>query len=250
MPVLYDTIGARYSTGRRTDPRVARALWSALGTAAPVLNVGAGTGSYEPRDRPVVAVEPSAVMIAQRPPDAPPAVRARAEALPFRSRTFAASMAVLTMHHWTDALEGLRECARVARERVVILTWTPDSDGFWLTRDYFPEIIATDRTRFPAISSVCSVLEDAEVRIVPVPADCVDGFLGAYWRRPAAYLDPGVRAGMSSFAHMSDAEPAFARLAADLASGAWVERHGDLLARDELDIGYRIVAGTPRDDGA
>jgi SAM-dependent methyltransferase len=198
---VYDTIGRGYAQQRRPDPRIAAQVTAALGGACSVLNVGAGAGSYEAQDRRVVAVEPSAVMLAQRTPSAAPAVQARAEALPFPDRAFDAVMAVLTLHHWADRARGLAECARVARERVVLLTWDPAADGFWLVQDYFPEFMEADRRQFPGIPVYVEAFgQSARVQVapVPVPRDCVDGFLGAYWARPEAYLDPAVRAGISS----------------------------------------------------
>jgi SAM-dependent methyltransferase len=242
MPV-YDTIGRDYARRRRPDPRIAAQLMAALGDARSVLNVGAGTGSYEPDDRPVVAVEPSGVMLAQRSPDAAPAVQARAEALPFPDRVFDAVTAVLTLHHWADRAGGLAECARVARQRVVLLTWDPAADAFWLVQEYLPSFAEVDRRQFPPMAEYGEAFGPGarvEVATVPVPRDCVDGFLGAYWAQPAAYLDPAVRAGISSFALLG-AESGLERLRADLASGAWHARHGHLLAADALDIGYRLV---------
>jgi SAM-dependent methyltransferase len=241
--VLYDTIGLGYAAQRRPDPRIAARLTAALGDVRSVLNVGAGTGSYEPDDMAVVAVDPSVVMLAQRPPEAAPAVRARAEALPFADGAFDAVLGVLTLHHWTDRSGGLAECARVARERVVLLTWDPAATGFWLVQDYLPAFLDADRLTFPPIERYATSLgpgTHVEVAPVPIPRDCVDGFLGAYWARPAAYLDPAVRAGISSFARPG-AEPGLTRLAADLASGAWHARYGHLLDADDLDLGYRLV---------
>ena len=243
MTAHYDEIGTRYATGRRTDPRIASAILDALGSAASVVNVGAGTGSYEPTDRRVVAVEPSTVMLSQRRAGSAPAVRARAEALPFATAGVDAALAVLTVHHWSNALSGIRECVRIARERVVILTWDPASAGFWLVQEYFPEMLALDRVIFPPIDRLTACFRDADVRVVPVPADCEDGFLGAFWRRPAAYLRPEVRDAISSFHRIADARPALARLDADLRSGAWDERHGALLAKPACDVGYRLVIG-------
>ncbi|MCE7937677.1 MAG: class I SAM-dependent methyltransferase [Chloroflexi bacterium CFX6] len=240
---LYDSIGHGYARGRRPDPRIAAQLAAALGDARSVLNVGAGAGSYEPPGRRVVAVEPSAVMLAQRPRGAASAVQARAEALPFPDRAFDATMAILTLHHWADRAGGLAECARVARRSVVLLTWDTAADTFWLHQDYFPELAETDREVFPPMAAYAEAFgPGARVAVVPVPVprDCVDGFLGAYWARPAAYLDPTVRAGMSSFAR-PDTEPGLARLRSDLATGAWNARHGHLLAADALDVGYRLV---------
>ncbi|HET7461493.1 MAG TPA: class I SAM-dependent methyltransferase [Longimicrobium sp.] len=238
---MYDTIGRGYAARRRPDPRVAARIHAALGDASTIVNVGAGTGSYEPAGRRVAAVEPSEVMVRQRPPGAAPAVRATAQALPFRGRSFDAALASLTLHHWPDWRRGVAEMRRVARRRVVILTWDPDDPGFWLTTDYFPTIVPTDRAAFASIGELADALGGARVVPVPIPADCTDGFLGAYWRRPAAYLDPGVRAAISAFARIADAEPALARLAAELADGTWERRHGRHLPAGELDLGYRLV---------
>ena len=205
-----------------------------------MLNVGAGTGSYEPSGRGTVAVEPAAVMIAQRAPAAAPCVRAFAEHLPFHDGTFDAGLAVLTIHHWSDWRAGLRELVRVTRRRVVISTWDPESDGFWLLQDYMRAMIERDRQRFPGLGALREELGDIQVQPVPIPHDCTDGFLGAYWRRPAAYLDPAIRSGISSFAR-PDFDAGLARLAVDLASGAWARKHGDLVERTELDVGYRLV---------
>lgn len=249
---IYDTIGHGYARQRRPDPRIAAQLTAALGDAPSVLNVGAGSGSYEPPDRAVMAVEPSGVMIAQRPPGAAPAVQARAEALPFPDRAFDAVMAVLTLHHWTDRAGGLVECARVARRRVVLLTWDPEADAFWLLQEYLPTFVEIDRRQLPPMAAYGEAFGPGarvEVAGVPVPRDCVDGFLGAYWARPAAYLDPAVQAGISLFAHPG-AEAGLARLREDLASGAWHARHGRLLAAEALDLGYRLVVAHLPDRGA
>lgn len=239
--VLYDEIGRGYAGRRRPDPRIHAALAAALGGARSVLNVGAGSGSYEPDGPVVVAAEPSAVMIAQRPPGSAPAVQSRAEALPFADADFDAVLAVLTLHHWTDRAGGLAECARVARERVVLLTWDAAAGGFWLVQDYLPEFLELDRRQFPAMEEYAAMLGTrVEISTVPIPRDCVDGFLGAYWARPEAYLDARVRSSISSFARL-DTRRGLARLRADLVSGAWHDRHGHLLETDALDVGYRIV---------
>jgi len=238
---IYDEIGRTYTSTRRPDPRVEAAIRAALGDAASVVNVGAGAGSYEPPQT-VLAVEPSAAMIAQRPPGAAPAVQATAERIPLTDGACDAALAVLTIHHWVDQERGVTEMRRVAR-RVVILTWDPDSaEAFWLVRDYLPESTALDRRRMPAIAAVREWMGGAEVRPVPVPHDCVDGFFAAYWRRPEAYLDPRVRAGMSNLAQLgAPVDRAVAALRADLESGAWHERNRDLLDLDELDLGYRLL---------
>jgi SAM-dependent methyltransferase len=245
MAARYDAIGRTYTATRGTDPRIAARIWDALGDARTVVNVGAGTGSYEPPDRDVTAVEPSAVMIAQRPPGAARAVQASAEALPFEDASFDAAMAVLTLHHWSDFRAGCAELRRVARDRVVVFSWDPTYVGrMWLGPDYFPQHAREDVEGFPSLADQAAVL-DAEAEVVPIPWDCRDGFMSAFWRRPEAYLDPSVRAGISTLAKRSDDELAegLARLRADLQSGAWARRHADLLERDELDLGYRLLVG-------
>jgi SAM-dependent methyltransferase len=242
---VYDRIGVTYAETRRPDPRIEAALRRALGDARSVVNVGAGAGSYEPPET-VLAVEPSAVMIAQRPEGLAPAVQATAEAIPLEDRAVDAALAVLTIHHWPNLARGLAEMRRVAR-RIVVLTWDPDrARSFWLADEYLPdEAVEWDSARCPPLESVRRLIgPDAAVTPVPVPHDCTDGFFGAFWRRPEAYLDPIVRAGISNLAHFGDAlAPSFERLAADLESGEWYRRHADLLELSELDLGYRIVAG-------
>jgi SAM-dependent methyltransferase len=237
---LYDRIGVGYSGYRRPDARITARVEAALGECRSVLNVGAGAGSYEPRDRSVVAVEPSAEMIRQRPRAAAPVIRASAARLPFVDRSFDASLAILTVHHWADKARGLAEMRRVARERVVILTWDPEHAGFWLVQDYLREIYELDRRQFPTLREIERAIGPIEAEALPVPADCTDGFLGAYWRRPAEYLDPRVRAAISTFSKL-DTAAAIARLAAELADGTWRARHRELLTRSELDVGYRLV---------
>jgi SAM-dependent methyltransferase len=239
--ILYDRIGVGYAAFRRPDPRIAARIEAALGSARSVVNVGAGTGSYEPADRAVVAVEPSAEMVRQRAAAAAPAVRGAAERIPLRDRSVDAALAVLTIHHWSDWRRGLAEMRRVARERVVVLTWDAWHPGFWLVQEYFPEIVEADRETFPTLDAMAGVLGPIDVQPVPIPADCSDGFLGAYWRRPALYLDEGVRGAISAFAKLRDANAKLARLRADLADGSWEARHRDLLALPELDLGYRLV---------
>ena len=239
----YDVIGRSYTATRATDPRIAAAIWDALGASHTVVNVGAGTGSYEPPDREVTAVEPSEVMIAQRPPGAAPVVQASAEALPFEDDAFDAAMAILTLHHWGDWRAGLDELRRVAR-RVVVFSWDPSFAGrLWVSAEYFPELIDEDVENFPSLADQAGALRALRVAAVPIPADCRDGFYGAHWRRPEAYLDPVVRAGISTMAKRAPGEldAGLARLADDIRTGAWAERHADLLERDELDLGYRLL---------
>ena len=239
----YDVIGRTYTATRATDPRLAASIWEALGDARTVVNVGAGTGSYEPPDRDVTAVEPSEVMIAQRPPDAAPVVEAGAEALPFEDGSFDAAMAVLTLHHWADWRAGIEEMRRVAR-RVVVFSWDPSfASRLWISAEYFPELVSADVEHFPSLADQAGVVRATRVTAVPIPHDCRDGFYGAHWRQPEAYLDPVVRAGISVLATRdpADLEPGLARLEEDLRTGAWAERHADLLALDELDLGYRLL---------
>ncbi len=243
MPQLYDTIGTHYAEYRRPDPRIAAAIVAALGDALRVVNIGAGTGSYEPKDRDLVAVEPSETMIRQRPPGAAPVVRASAMMLPFRDTEFDAALAILTVHHWPDLTAGILEMARVAK-RCVVLTWEPSTSPAWLTRDYFPEILAYDLTVFPPVAPFYGTLfKTMDVRAVPIPHDCADGFLEAYWRRPEAYFDPYARLSISSFARVPRVHDSLAALRRDLDEGTWSRRNADLLTRHELDLGYRLIIG-------
>ena len=239
---LYDTIGANYTVTRRTEPRIAAQVWAALGDATTVLNVGAGTGSYEPSDRDVTAVEPSAVMRAQRPASAAPCVAAAAESLPFEDQSFDAAMAFATVHHWHDPIGGLREMRRVARRVVVFTCDTSDRSWrrrFWLTRDYLPEVAAS---RVGLASKLARAI-GARMEPVLIPWDCADGFFEAYWRRPEAYLDENVRRGISVWAGVgADAEQRAVRsLRSDLASGRWAERNRDLLDLDVAELGLRLL---------
>ncbi|HEY1740486.1 MAG TPA: class I SAM-dependent methyltransferase [Acidimicrobiia bacterium] len=241
----YARIGVGYATHRIADPRIEAQLHAALGDARTVLNVGAGTGNYEPRDRAVFAVEPSPTMLAQRAPHSAPAVRGRAEALPFADGAFDAAFGILTVHHWTDRARGLAEMARVARRVVVLFFEAEMADVLWMY-DYWPEIRELHSEHDPPNEAFFRAQLDVEsVGIVPVPADCTDHFGGSYWCRPEKYLDRRLTAGMSSFAQLD--EPTFergaARLRADLESGRWDERLAHLRALDEIDLGYRIVSG-------
>jgi SAM-dependent methyltransferase len=244
QPPVYDRIGARYTVTRQPDPRIVAAIVAALGDTFTLVNVGAGAGAYEPRDRRVVAAEPSKTMLEQRPPGAAPCIRAMGEGLPFRDGAVDATLAVLTVHHWTDPAAGLAELRRVARRRVVVLTWDPASHReFWLTAEYFPEILDLDLPRFPSMTALGRSLGAIRAIPVPIPHDCEDGFLGAFWRRPEAYLDPAVRGAMSGFT-LLDREVVrcgVARLADDLESGRWEARHAALQGRESLDLGYRLV---------
>ena len=238
---LYDHIGGSYAATRQPDPRIEAAIHAALGDARTVLNVGAGSGSYEPRDRDVTAIEPSAVMAAQRPAGSAPVMVASAEELPFEDASFDATMAVLSDHHWRDRARGLREMRRVAARRVVLFTWDPAyMEAAWIVRDYLPGFAAVPSM---TLDEIARHIGATQVLTVPVPADCRDGFLGAWWARPQAYLDPTVRANISVFSALDPDEvaSAIAQLRQDLETGAWHERNGHLLALDELDIGYRLL---------
>ena len=241
---LYDTIGTTYSATRRTEQRIAAQLWAALGDARTVVNVGAGTGSYEPPDRDVTAVEPSAVMRAQRPEGAAPCLAAAAESLPFEDQSFDAAMAFATVHHWRDPIAGLREMRRVARRVVVFTHASEDAEWlhrFWLTRDYLPEVASLLVGR-PSLDDLARVI-GGRTEPVPVPWDCADGFFEAYWRRPQAYLDENVRRGVSVWARVGpEAEQRAVRaLRDDIASGQWAERNHDLLALDAAELGLRLL---------
>lgn len=236
----YDTIGVNYSDLRNPDPRIKAAIEKALGNAKTVLNVGAGAGSYEPSERQVIAIEPSQKMIRQRSATAAAVIQGCAEALPFKDCSYDASMAVLTVHHWSDKEKGLREMRRVTRGRVVILTFDPSCRGAWLT-DYIPELVALDEERMPRMTDYEKWLGAVQVSPVPIPHDCSDGFLYAYWRRPAACLDPRVRTAMSSFWAAGAVSEGLKKLATDLDTGAWARRYTHVLDLTECDVGYRLV---------
>lgn len=246
MDPVYERIGPGYHTRRRPEPRWAARIDAAVGPARSLVNVGAGTGSYEPASCAVVAVEPSPTMLSQRSADAAPAVRGVAEALPFADGAVDVAMAVLTVHHWTDPLAGLAEMRRTAPRQVVV-TWDPSiALAYWLVADYLPEI-AEHESDLATLDAVTTGLAGdghrVEVETLPVPATCRDGVMAAYWSRPEAYLDPMARGAISSMSLLDQSivATAMTRLDADLADGSWERRHGDLLALDELDVGYRLV---------
>ena len=240
MRTSYDTIGVNYSDLRKPDSRIERVIVRALGSAKTVLNVGAGAGSYEPAGRQVTAIEPSTEMIRQRGASTAPAIQGYAEDLPFDDNSFDASMAILTVHHWADKEKGLKEMRRVTRGQVVVLTFDSSHRGFWLP-DYIPELVALDEVQMPRMTDYEKWLGPVEISAVPIPHDCTDGFLYAYWRRPAAYLDPRIRTAMSSFWALDNVSEGLRRLASDLDTGAWAQRYSELLNLDECDVGYRLV---------
>jgi SAM-dependent methyltransferase len=246
--VDYETSGHGYAVQRRPDPRIAAVIHAALGEARTVVNVGAGAGSYEPDDRYVVAVEPSARMRSQRPTTAVPAVDGIAEQLPFDDDSFDAAMATVTVHQWADTPRGLAELRRVARGPVLVLTADGDAlDEYWLAA-YAPELIAAERRRYPVIAEIAAAIgSSAEVITVPIPIDCVDGFTEAYFARPEQFLDPRVRAAQSAWGFVDEAAAvrAVEQLRADLDSGAWDERYGFLRTQPQFLGAMRLIVGRP-----
>lgn len=239
MTAKYDVIGRNYAELRKPDPRIAALIQQALGQARTVLNVGAGTGSYEPADRRVIAVEPSIEMIRKRSSSTAKAVQASADRLPFKNDAFDAAMAILTVHHWPEKEAGLREMRRVTRGRIVLLTFDPSCRP-WLT-DYLPELARLDEAQMPAMSDYERWLGPVQIVPIPIPKDCSDGFLYAYWRRPSAYLDPKIRSGSSSFWAIGNIEAGLERLRHELETGEWDQRYAELLTLDAYDAGYRLV---------
>jgi SAM-dependent methyltransferase len=243
MSRLYDRIGGSYRATRGSDPRVAALIDDALGDARSVVNVGAGTGAYEPSDREVLAVEPSATMIAQRPQGSAPAIQASAESLPLADDSFDAALAVNTVHHWADLRAGLREFRRVARKRIVIFLRDAGSGvPFWLVDDYLPELDPSHRMS-ATVATIADELRPLAVVRVRLPRDCFDGLFSAYWGRPEMYLDDEIRRNISNFALAAEDDVAngVARLQADLESGAWDRRYGHLRSLPELDLGHRLL---------
>ena len=246
----YDRIGAAYSTTRREDPRIAALVEHALGDARTVVNVGAGTGSYEPRHRYLLAVEPSEVMIAQRDPQLAPAIRGGAYPLPFPDRSVDAAMAILTIHHWdADKERGIKEMRRVSRGPVVILTYDAEVSGrMWLMADYLNEVAELDRRIFPSMKTLAGWLGgDVEVTPVPIHRDTPDWNLGSFWAHPERVRDERARKATSGFARMTTAvvERVVEAVGRDLADGTWDARHGDLRELDEYDAGLRLVVARP-----
>jgi hypothetical protein len=243
-PYHYDSIGKQYRRYRLPDPRIAAILFRELADVRKIVNLGAGVGSYEPVDKEVIAVDPSWVMISQRSRQKVPIVRARAEALPFRKNSFDCATALLTIHHWSDMEKGLHEAVRVSNGKVVLLTWIGFTSHFWLL-DYLPQIKSMDEPMFPSIEQLSSWIGPVRSVSVPIPHDCTDGFLCAYWRRPEAYLNEGIRSAISTFSRVQNIEEGLKRLKTDLSTGLWQERYGDLLDKTEIDFGYRVVVTDP-----
>lgn len=244
----YESLGSEYRTRRRSDPRIAAVIHEALGDARSVLNVGSGTGSYEPEDRYVVAVEPSAAMRAKRQAGRVPALTCKAEDLPFDDDAFDASMAILTVHHWPDMEAGLRELRRVTRGSVIVVTFDPDAETeFWIA-DYAPEMAEVDRRRYGPIARVAEGLGgQVEISPINVPRDCTDAFQVALFARPERFLEPETRAAQSAWAHLPEGveERTVLELAESLESGEWDLRYGRLRSRPEIRCQLRLVVSKP-----
>ena len=241
---LFERLALVYRGARRADPRIAALVAEAIGDARSVVNVGAGTGSYEPTDRYVVAVEPAAAMRAQRPSEAAPCVAASAESLPFVDASFDVAMGIYTDFHWSDRAAGIAEMKRVARSAVVLLTVDSESaDRFWLIRDYFPEA----KSLFASVGDLVAMLPGADVRPVMIPDDCQDGFVQAFWKRPRALLDPKVRSSMAVFGrmHPDTVQTRIDQLRSDLEDGTWQKRNALLTDACSADVGHRIVVWKP-----
>lgn len=245
----YESSGQDYSGYRRADARIAAYVHRALGPAQTILNVGAGAGSYEPEDRYVVAVEPSAAMRAQRAPlGKVPAVNATAGLLPFDDNAFDASMAMVTVHHWPDIDKGLKELRRVTRGPVVVMSFDPDQlDHFW-NAQYFPELIAVEKARYPAIETIQQSLGgQSEIIPVPIPIDCTDGFQEAFYGRPEAFLQAGVRRAQSAWGFLAPGQEdeLVQRLATELASGEWDRKYGHFRKQASFTCALRLIVATP-----
>lgn len=246
MNVIYDDIGKGYAVTRCTDPKIAEQLYSELQGATRIVNIGAGTGSYEPEDVELVAVEPSSEMISQRKPGSHKVEKASAEKLPFKNNSFSHAMTVNSMHHWEDRELAFSEINRVATERFVAITWDPNSTPFWLTRDYFPEIYEMDKRIFPRLEELNKYFDEFEVKPLRIPSDCEDGLLAAFWKRPEAYLDSQIRQSMSPFSKIKNLSLGLKRLEDDLVSGAWAENNHAILGLSFLDVGYKVISSRIR----
>lgn len=248
--VDYAKHGQGYATKRRTDPRIAARIHQALGDARIVLNIGAGAGSYEPEDRQVIAIEPSAAMRAQRPKHLVTAIDSIAEQLPLADQSVDASMALATVHQWRDLDQGLRELCRVTRGPVILLAFDGDAlYRFWLAQ-YAPELISVESRRYPKIQKLCDALgPSTEVQVIPIPIDCVDGFTEAYYARPEAFLDPAVRCSQSAWSFVSEeAQSRFVKtLGEDLKSGAWDRKYGDWRTKPYFEGSLRLIVSQASD---
>ncbi len=241
MKAIYDEIGIDYSVMRRTDPKIAEQLHTELEGATRIVNIGAGTGSYEPADIDLVAVEPSAEMISQRKKDSHPVKQAFAEKLPFEDKTFSHAMTILSMHHWKDRKSAFKEINRVTTEKFVAITWDLKAEPFWLTRDYFPEIYDEDISIFPSLDELNEHFDNVQMKPLLIPEDCIDGFLAAFWKRPKAYLSSQVRQSISSFSKIEKLDEGLQKLKNDLKSGLWEKNNREILESSNLDVGYKLI---------
>jgi SAM-dependent methyltransferase len=244
----YDTHGQGYARQRRADPRIAAQVHAALGDARTILNVGAGAGSYEPLDRHVIAIEPSAAMRAQRPKNLTPAIRGIAEELPLDDQSVDAAMAMVTIHQWKDAAKGLAEMRRVTCGPILILTFDGDALDQWWLAEYAPELLKVESKRYPKIDWICNELgSQTEVKIVQIPIDCVDGFTEAFYARPERMLEAAVRKSQSAWGFVDEkVQEQFARkLEEDLKSGAWEKRHGHLRKQPYFEGSLRLIVSQP-----
>ena len=246
MDAIYDDIGVNYSVTRCTDPKIAEQLYSKLQGATRIVNIGAGTGSYEPENIELVAVEPSLEMISQRGNDSHRVEKACAEKLPFENDSFSHAMTVNSMHHWENRALAFAEINRVATDKFVAISWDPESDPFWLTRDYFPEIYEMDKCIFPGIKELNEYFSDVVITPLKIPADCKDGLLAAFWKRPEAYLSEKVRQSTSPFAKIKYLAEGLIKLEDDIASGAWAQNNHAILNSTSLDVGYRLISARVR----
>jgi SAM-dependent methyltransferase len=242
MDAIYDEIGINYSVTRCTDPDIAVQLYSELQGATRIVNIGAGTGSYEPENVELVAVEPSSEMISQRKIDSYRVEKAFAENLPFEDSSFSHAMTVLSMHHWKNRTLAFSEINRVATEKFVAITWDPGSEPFWLTRDYFPEIYEMDKLAFPQLEEINDHFDEVKITPLNIPGDCKDGLFAAFWKRPEAYLSSKVRQSTSPFSKVNNLSEGLHKLEQDLASGLWAKKNSTILDSSSLDAGYRIIS--------
>lgn len=242
MEAIYDQIGTGYTVTRCTDPKIEAQINHELINAKNIINIGAGSGSYEPKGVNLVAIEPSIEMINQRSKLSYPVKQAKADKLPFPDNSFSHAMTVLSMHHWENRQQAFNEIKRVTTTKFIAITWLPDAAPFWLTRDYFPEIYEIDRQIFPSINELKKSFNSIEVKPLLIPDDCKDGFLACFWKRPEAYLQKDVRSAISTFSKITNLAAGLERLENDLATGEWNKRNADLLSKSYLDVGYRIVS--------
>jgi SAM-dependent methyltransferase len=240
MIVDYDQSAKQYKSYRKSDPRIAERIRFHLQGAQRILNVGAGMGSYEPENCEVVAIEPSPEMISKRINSKSTLIEGFAENLPFNDNHFDCSMAILTLHHWSDIVLGLKEMIRVTKDKIVLLTWIGYENNFWLV-NYIPEIVKIDENLFPTLEKLHEIFGDISVETIEIPYDCTDGFMCAYWRRPERYLDPNARKAISTFSRISELQEGLNKLHDDIKSGEWSKKYNHLLEKESLDLGYRLI---------